>query len=417
MKSLLRITSIALFLVIASGIVPQRLSAQGASISFQVFYDDLSPYGSWVNNAEYGYVWYPDAGSDFTPYGSNGYWVYTEVGWTWVSYYPWGWAPFHYGRWYYDPMYGNMWVPGNEWGPGWVTWRQSEGYYGWAPIGPGISLEMAYSRNYNVRNDQWRFVKNGDFGREHINNYYVDRSTNVTIINTTTVINNSNLEGGRSVGYNTGPRKADVERRVGKTFAPIVIKDNAKHGEAIERGELKMYRPQVQKSNVAAKEAPKKVAELRDLKSPVQQNNGKQSEKTAPNQSTPKTSPVKQDTKQQRNEPAKQNPVPQKRPVQPIMKDPVQPKPQRQNQQHPQPEPQKQPAQPNRQEPQAPRKTEPGRQQPAQPASTKPTPQNKQQPEPTRQQRAPIKTQPNNQLPQQQKQEQLPQSTPQERPH
>src|ERR1043165_5421845 len=67
--------------------------------SYQQFYDDLSPYGEWVEDPQYGYVWVPDAGDDFRPYYSNGYWVNSDYGNTWVSNYDWGWAPFHYGRW------------------------------------------------------------------------------------------------------------------------------------------------------------------------------------------------------------------------------------------------------------------------------------------------------------------------------
>src|SRR5712692_8185849 len=65
-------------------------------VSFQLFYDELSPYGSWVQYPNYGYVWFPHADRDFTPYCTNGRWVPTEAGWTWVSGYPWGWATFHY---------------------------------------------------------------------------------------------------------------------------------------------------------------------------------------------------------------------------------------------------------------------------------------------------------------------------------
>ena len=366
MKSLSKILIFSVVITITSLITSQQTKAQ-VTVGFQVFYDDLSPYGTWVNNPEYGYVWYPNAGADFTPYGSNGYWAMTDAGWTWVSYYPWGWAPFHYGRWYDDPMYGNMWVPGNEWGPGWVCWRQSEGYYGWAPIGPGISLEVAYGSNYNVRNDQWRFVRNGDFGREHINNYYVDRSTNVTIIKNTTVINNSHLEGGRSVTYNAGPKRADAEKRAGKTFTPVAIKDNAKHGETMGKSELQIYRPQVQKSNTAAKkEAPAKVVAIKDLKP---QKAG--SEKAA--------EPAKQQPAQQKAaQPAKQQPAQQKNPVAPAKQEPTQTQ-QKNQPAHQQPTPQKAPVPPARQEPQPPHKTEPARQQPPQPPVNNKQPE-KQQP-------------------------------------
>src|SRR5450432_2270098 len=123
------------------------------SISYQQFYDDLSPYGQWVDNPEFGYAWTPrEAG--FQPYYSNGHWAYTNYGWTWVSDYNWGWATFHYGRWFYDDLYGWMWVPGNEWAPAWVSWRQNSDYYGWAPLCPR-RRDGSY---YEVQNDQWAFV-------------------------------------------------------------------------------------------------------------------------------------------------------------------------------------------------------------------------------------------------------------------
>src|ERR1700734_1893031 len=111
-------------------------------VSYQVFYDDLSPYGQWIDYPGYGYVWMPDAGPDFKPYATNGHWVYSDEGWIWASDYEWGWATFHYGRWFFDPSYGWMWIPGNEWAPAWVNWRQNSDYYGWAPLGPNFSQGM-----------------------------------------------------------------------------------------------------------------------------------------------------------------------------------------------------------------------------------------------------------------------------------
>ena len=139
MKAVIKIFIVSIVISSGTWLTPQKASAQ-VSVSFQLFYDDLSPHGYWVDNRDYGNVWVPNVSPGFTPYATNGHWVFTNAGWTWFSDYPWGWAPFHYGRWYNDPFYGPMWVPGNEWGPGWVTWRSSAGYYGWAPIRPGISI-------------------------------------------------------------------------------------------------------------------------------------------------------------------------------------------------------------------------------------------------------------------------------------
>ena len=130
---------------------PQNYASEPTDISYQQFYDDLSPYGDWVPYQNYGYVWVPNE-MGFRPYYNNGHWVYTDYGWTWVSNYSWGWAPFHYGRWLYDDAYGWMWVPGYEWAPAWVSWRSNGDYYGWAPLGPGMDINVNFGSNipYNL---------------------------------------------------------------------------------------------------------------------------------------------------------------------------------------------------------------------------------------------------------------------------
>ncbi|MGC1389534.1 MAG: DUF6600 domain-containing protein [Bacteroidales bacterium] len=98
MKSIIKV-SVLFLIIIASVIFTKQASAQQSNVSFQVFYDQLSPYGDWVNYPNWGYVWIPDAGPDFVPYSTNGHWILTDFGWTWMSDYSWGWAPFHYGGW------------------------------------------------------------------------------------------------------------------------------------------------------------------------------------------------------------------------------------------------------------------------------------------------------------------------------
>jgi len=103
------------------------------------FYEDLSPYGDWVEHPGNGYVFIPTGVSpDWRPY-TVGQWIWTdEYGWYWESEEPFGWATFHYGRWGYDDDYGWYWVPGDEWAPAWVNWRDSEddSVTGWSPIAP-----------------------------------------------------------------------------------------------------------------------------------------------------------------------------------------------------------------------------------------------------------------------------------------
>ena len=85
---------LTLLLAFIAGMVTltQRASAQQGSASYRLFYDELSPYGSWVDYQNYGFVWMPNVDPDFSPYVTSGRWVFTDDGWTWVSDYPWGWA-------------------------------------------------------------------------------------------------------------------------------------------------------------------------------------------------------------------------------------------------------------------------------------------------------------------------------------
>src|ERR1700761_3544443 len=135
---------------------PQQNYSSYDTPTDQVFYDELSPYGNWIDYPDYGYVWQPNVDPDFRPYDTNGNWVYSDAGWTWVSGYSWGWAPFHYGRWFYDGSYGWLWQPGNEWAPAWVTWGQSGDYYGWAALPPNVGVGSGDVWRPGVRD--WSFV-------------------------------------------------------------------------------------------------------------------------------------------------------------------------------------------------------------------------------------------------------------------
>ena len=97
MKSKIKKLTVVLTFIIISVMFENQVSAQQPYVSFQVFYDQLSPYGQWVDYPNYGYAWIPDAEPGFFPYSTMGYWILTDYGWTWVSDYIWGWAPFHYG--------------------------------------------------------------------------------------------------------------------------------------------------------------------------------------------------------------------------------------------------------------------------------------------------------------------------------
>lgn len=269
----LKIFALLLALNMSACIIPREASSQQGGVSFGVFYNELSPYGQWVDYPGYGYVWIPSTGPDFAPYSSDGHWVLTDYGWTWVSDYSWGWAPFHYGRWDYDDSYGWFWVPDNEWGPSWVNWRRADGYYGWAPMRPGISLSVSFSSGYTIPNDRWIFVRDRDFSRDDINHYYVNRTNNVTIIKSSSVINRTYTDQNRHSTYVSGPDRADVQKNSGRTIQPVVIRDNDKPGHNLRNDQLQIYRPQVQRNDENGRRpAPSRVVNLKDVKRPSERN-------------------------------------------------------------------------------------------------------------------------------------------------
>ena len=232
------------------------------NVSFQVFYDQLSPFGTWVSYPDYGYVWVPDAGGGFRPYGTRGHWVYTDYGWTWVSDYSWGWATFHYGNWFYDDTYGWMWVPGYEWAPAWVTWGEYGGNYCWAPVGPRIDIGVAYS-TYRPPAYYWNFCPRDRITSVNVSNYYVRNVHNTTVINNITVINNVNRGNGRP--YLRGPQAANVERFTHSPVRPVAVRSAERPGAAsVRNGQLAIYRPAVQQNNASAR--PGQVRDLHALR-------------------------------------------------------------------------------------------------------------------------------------------------------
>lgn len=205
MKNFIKLPAIVLGLLLLLTGTSQKVMAQDEDISLQSFYDELSPYGTWIQDSQYGYVWRPDADQgDFRPYYTNGRWAMTEYGNTWVSNYDWGWAPFHYGRWVYNRYNQWVWIPDTVWGPAWVSWRSGGGYYGWAPMGPGMNINV----NINIPSLWWVFVPQRNIYYDSFPRYYSRR--NVTIINNTTIINN--VYSRNRYSYYTGPRADEIRR-------------------------------------------------------------------------------------------------------------------------------------------------------------------------------------------------------------
>src|SRR5881396_2651889 len=195
-------------------VLPALPQARGADVSIDLFYNNLSG-GNWIEVADYGYGWQPDVAvndPNWRPY-ADGYWAYTDYGWTWVSYEDFGWATYHYGRWSNLADYGWIWFPGSDldWGPAWVSWRTGGDYIGWAPLpprGPGIVYEgqpigARVDIEYDIGPEYYNFCDARFIGEPVLRDRIFPVSQNVTYISNT--VNVTNITVQNNVVYNYGP--------------------------------------------------------------------------------------------------------------------------------------------------------------------------------------------------------------------
>lgn len=150
------------FLAAAVPAAAPILAAAPASAQQAAPQDDpravLAQYGKFVQHAKYGEVWVPGV----TPAGWHPYpacqWVRTpRFGWYFDDKTPWGAIVHHYGRWTNDAALGWVWVPGAEFSPGWVVWRSSQQYTGWAPTPPDADIGLVSTDAFN-NGSQWTFM-------------------------------------------------------------------------------------------------------------------------------------------------------------------------------------------------------------------------------------------------------------------
>src|SRR6266850_1741582 len=208
MKKILFALSMLAFAVSA---LPQ---ARGDDVSIDFFYNNLSG-GNWIDVEGYGYGWQPDVATsdpNWRPY-SDGYWAYTDYGWTWISYEDFGWATYHYGRWASLGDYGWVWFPGTDldWGPAWVSWRTGGDYIGWAPLpprGPGVVYEgrpigTRVDIEYDIGPQYYNFCDVRFIGEPVLRDRIFPPTQNITYI--TNTVNVTNIYVQNNVVYNYGP--------------------------------------------------------------------------------------------------------------------------------------------------------------------------------------------------------------------
>jgi len=211
----------------------RAVSGAGPTSGYLTFYTKLEPHGAWLETADYGYVWQPreaESSRSWRPY-TNGRWVYTDAGWTWISEEPFGWATYHYGRWTRLRGIGWVWVPGQQWAPAWVSWRKSNDYVGWAPLPPEARFDQRtgihnWSDNYyDIGPDQYCFVATREFGAQRAESTILPPERNVAIVNQTT--NVTNITYNNTTIVNEGPNYDEVRAQSREPMQRFRLERNA----------------------------------------------------------------------------------------------------------------------------------------------------------------------------------------------
>lgn len=228
------------------------------------FYNDLSPYGTWVQLDGVGWCWQPRVvvvNRAWRPYCDAGHWIYTDAGWYWESDYSWGWAPFHYGRWHLHQGCGWVWVPERVWAPAWVVWRSEGDYCGWAPLPPhaefvagfgwrfnGISVGVNF--DFGLHPDHYTFIALHDFHDHDFAHHRLPPTQVTQIYNHTTIINNYVVNNNKTI-VNQGIKVDRVAAATHTTIRPVHLRDapdnaaRSLNGRPSQKGELMVYRPQL----------------------------------------------------------------------------------------------------------------------------------------------------------------------------
>ncbi len=225
-----------LFALSMLAIVVSLPQARGADVSIDFIYDNLSG-GNWIEVEGYGYGWQPEVvvrDPNWRPY-SDGYWAYTDYGWTWISYEDFGWAAYHYGRWATLADYGWVWFPGEDldWGPAWVSWRTGGDYIGWAPLpprGPGVVYEgqpigVNVDVAFDIGPEYYNFCDVRFIGEPVLRDRIIPPVQNITYI--TNTVNVTNIYVQNNIVYNYGPDYTVVNRYSSRPIQRLAIERQA----------------------------------------------------------------------------------------------------------------------------------------------------------------------------------------------
>jgi hypothetical protein len=192
--------------------------------------EDIYTNVIWVPSSNYVYA-------GWNPY-TNGRWVWTRYGWTWVSHYRWG-RTYHYGRWWYSSRYGWVWSPGRRWAPAWVVWGHHRNYEGWHPISPRIHIKrkgiVSPVMPHNQQNG-WVIVKKNDFTKTVNSNTIIPNTKKSDIIKNSTTSITLKQDGKRLFNENPNINKKEivlVNKNENNTVVPVTTKQKPNNTNSV----------------------------------------------------------------------------------------------------------------------------------------------------------------------------------------
>ena len=249
-----------LFLALALlALAVPRGVAQG-EVSLQFFYDSLSPHGEWIEVEGYGECWQPTGIDEgWAPY-TDGYWSYTDAGWTWVSYEEFGGVTYHYGRWVRADDVGWCWVPDTEWGPAWVSWRSSDDHIGWAPLPPeatfraSVGISTWVDDSYDIGPDYYNFCPIVEFGAPLIRTVCVPRFEVVSLYSRCVNITNISYNSYSDVVFCGGPSFVFISERCYRPIPALKLVRHFDHRGGRynawnEGNTLRVFAPKIVRNN------------------------------------------------------------------------------------------------------------------------------------------------------------------------
>ncbi len=120
-------------------------------------------------------------------------------------------------------QYGWVWVPGNVWAPAWVSWRTANSYVGWAPLPPGVSLNVLsqlafnghpvpYGFDFGLAPSAYTFVRTSRFLNTNLPRHVLPSGRAATLIAASTVVNNYGIVNKKIV--NEGVSRVEIAAAV-----------------------------------------------------------------------------------------------------------------------------------------------------------------------------------------------------------